>query len=122
MHTAQPLGHPELWRRDFDRIRDAADGIVGPIVLAGDLNATLDHGPMRDLLRDGFADAARQANAGWQPTWPSDPATDHGLPGGLGLIAIDHVLLRDGPVAVETATSRVAGTDHRALVARLRMG
>ncbi len=122
IHTAQPLNSPGLWRTDHVSLRRAVAEVDGPMVLTGDLNATLDHRQMRDLLGDGLVDAARQSNAGWQPTWPSDPDVAHGLPGGIGLIAIDHVLVRGGPAAVGTSTSRVSGTDHRALVARLSLG
>lgn len=112
VHVAQPLVGPGNWRADWSVLDQVLPELTGrPVVVAGDFNSTLDHRPVRDLLDHGFADAARAANAGWQPTWPSS---------GLGLIAIDHVLTRSGYRALRTDTYRVAGSDHRALVARLQ--
>ena len=121
VHTAQPAISLKLWRVDHQYLSWAAGGLRkrGPVVMAGDFNATLDHGPMRDLLGAGYSDAARQANSGWQPTWPSDPDAEHGLPWGLGVMAIDHVLVTRQFSAISTRTYRVDGSDHRALLARL---
>jgi len=108
VHLSQPLDSKGLWRPDWDVLRQVLPELEGPVVAVGDFNATLDHGPMRDLLADGFTDAAQDANSGWQPTWPSQ-----------GLLAIDHVLFTAPYGAVSTRTFVVPGTDHRALVARL---
>lgn len=112
VHVAQPLVGPGNWRADWSVLDQVVPTLAGrPVVLVGDFNSTLDHRPVRNLLGDGFADAARSANSGWQPTWPST---------GLGLIAIDHVLTRGGYRAISTSTFHVGGSDHRALVARLK--
>jgi len=114
VHVAQPLVGPGNWRADWSVLDQVVPGLGDrPVVLVGDFNSTLDHRPVRNLLGDGFADAARSANSGWQPTWPSS---------GLGLIAIDHVLTTEQFRAISTSTFRVPGTDHRALVARLGTG
>lgn len=114
VHLAQPLGKPGHWQADWGVLGHVVPALDGPVVLAGDFNSTVDHGPFRDLLGEGFEDAARQSNAGWQPTWPS---------GGIGLLPIDHVITRAvdgaGYAAISTRTDEVANTDHRALVARL---
>ena len=115
VHVAQPLVGPGNWRADWSVLNQVVPALTGrPVLLVGDFNSTLDHRPVRNLLGDGFADAARTANSGWQPTWPST---------GLGLIAIDHVLIRSGGGsgyrAISTSTYHVSGSDHRALVARL---
>lgn len=109
-HLSQPLnGQGKGWRADWDVLDRVLPGLDGAVVVAGDFNSTTDHRPVRKLLGKGFEDAARQANSGWAPTYPS----------GWGLIAIDHVLTRGPYDAVSTSTRRVPGTDHRALVARL---
>ncbi|RNL79949.1 endonuclease/exonuclease/phosphatase family protein [Nocardioides marmorisolisilvae] len=111
VHVAQPLVGPGNWRADWSVLNQVVPALTGrPVMLVGDFNSTLDHRPVRNLLADGFADAARAANSGWQPTWPST---------GLGLIAIDHVLTRGGYRSISTSTFHVPGSDHRALVARL---
>lgn len=111
VHTSQPLNYPAEWDKDWRAIQRAVRETDGPRLVAGDFNATLDHEPVRDLLGDGFSDAAREANAGWQPTWPDLP--------GQSLITIDHLLFTKGFGAVATQTAAVSGTDHRAVVAEL---
>lgn len=124
-HTAYPLQALEPWRGDLRRLADDAASVDGPHLVVGDLNATLDHRALREVLAarpDGLRDAAEQAGSGWQPTWPAP-----GEPTALGarlpvaLLALDHVLVSPGIVASETTTQAVPGTDHLALVARLEM-
>lgn len=121
LHTSQPMGWPDVWREDFAQILHAVHGAPGPLVVAGDFNATLDHAPMRRLLGLGFADAARQANSGWQPTWPGATDAAGALPFGLSVATLDHVLISKELSAISTSTYRVPGSDHRALVARLAL-
>lgn len=120
VHTTQPLYSNSLWRHDFGSLMAGAAEVKGPQVLIGDFNATLDHGQMRDLLGTGLHDAAREANSGWQPTWPSPGSrTVAGIPVPLRVMALDHVLLSTDFSAVSTSVYPVPGTDHEALVARL---
>jgi endonuclease/exonuclease/phosphatase (EEP) superfamily protein YafD len=84
-------------------------------ILAGDFNATLDHPELRSLLDRGYTDAADAAGAGFTWTWPARPR------GHTPKITIDHVLV-DRRVRVESVTAvRVPNTDHRALIAVLRL-
>ncbi len=121
LHTTQPLYDVGQWRKDFGFLVASARTTRGPLVVTGDFNATLDHGPMRDLLATGLHDAAREANSGWQPTWPSSNSRPvAGLPVPWPVMAIDHVLLSKELAAISTRVERVRGTDHLALVARLQ--
>ncbi|MGO4255200.1 endonuclease/exonuclease/phosphatase family protein [Marmoricola sp. RAF53] len=117
VHTSQPLHGPARWERDWDALDRAVRAQAGPRLVVGDYNATLDHRPVRRLLDAGFADAARTANAGWQPTWPTRQVTKYRSP--VGLMAIDHVLHSADFDVASTATAEVDGTDHRALLARI---
>jgi len=119
LHTSQPLIGYDQWRADHDDLRRAVAAIHGPLVVAGDFNATLDHRPMRQLLGEGLSDAARQANSGWQPTWPGAADAAGALPFQLGVMALDHVLVSHQLSAISTRTFLVPGSDHRALLARL---
>lgn len=114
-HPAYP--YDVEWIADQERL--AADAERHPVDLAlGDFNASADNPPFRDLLdRSGLVDAAEQAGSGWQPTWPVGGF--RGLP--VPLATIDHVLVGEGLVAVDTRTSVLPGTDHKALVADLRV-
>jgi endonuclease/exonuclease/phosphatase (EEP) superfamily protein YafD len=84
---------------------------AGPHVVVGDLNATLDHAPLRAAL-SGARDVAADVGQGLTSTWPT------ALPRWLG-VQIDHVLVGGG---VHPAAARVLdlpGSDHRALLARV---
>jgi endonuclease/exonuclease/phosphatase (EEP) superfamily protein YafD len=120
VHSEQPAISIAGWRRDQDTIVRETEALAGPRIVVGDLNATLDHPALRQMLSDGMADAAREANSGWQPTWPSpDRVRAMGVPTPFGLMAIDHVLVSRHFAAVSTSTAVVRHTDHLALVARL---
>jgi endonuclease/exonuclease/phosphatase family metal-dependent hydrolase len=117
------VGDADQWWADQRVIRLATADGDGPTLVAGDLNATMDHKPMRQLLAAGYADAATEAKSRWQPTWPSSgEVTLLGVPV-PSMLAIDHVLVQGGSQQalrpVQTQTFTVFGTDHRALVAAL---
>jgi endonuclease/exonuclease/phosphatase (EEP) superfamily protein YafD len=83
-------------------------------ILAGDFNATFDHSEFRALLDRGWVDAADAAGEGFAWTWPA--RRRRALP-----LTIDHVLV-DRRVHVEDVTVvRVPDSDHRAVIAALRL-
>ena len=97
--------------QDYGVLRAALAAIPGSVVVGGDFNATRDQAPFRSLESDGFRDAAEQAGAGFQPTFPNRRR-------GRPIVAIDHVIVRDLPVrAVSWQTFDVPGSDHLAVVA-----
>jgi endonuclease/exonuclease/phosphatase (EEP) superfamily protein YafD len=116
-HSRPPVGDVSDWRYDQGVIRHAARATSERTMIVGDLNATMDHLPMRTLVGIGFQDAATQADSQWQPTWPAAGEVSRlgfSLP---SLVPIDHVLLSSGLRALRTDSATVEGTDHRALVA-----
>ncbi|WP_433391141.1 endonuclease/exonuclease/phosphatase family protein [Micromonospora sp. KLBMP9576] len=110
-YAVDQVGH---WRTDLAAQPPATPG--GPLgILAGDFNATLDHGPLRALLDTGYVDAADQVGAGLVGTW--GPYDGDWIPP----VTIDHVLV-DRRIAVRSvAVHRVPGSDHRAVLAELRL-
>lgn len=100
----------EQWSAEISRMSAWADGLVGPVVIAGDFNATNDHRQMRRFFTAGYVDGAARAGGGYLATFPSDRPYPP-------LIAIDHVLTRGGPVTTSIASVTVSGTDHRAVAA-----
>jgi endonuclease/exonuclease/phosphatase (EEP) superfamily protein YafD len=115
-HPAYPFD--ERWDDDQRLLADAADLATRPDLALGDFNATAANPVFRALLdRTGLRDAADVAGSGWQPTWPTDGSMRLPVP----LAAIDHVLVGDRLVALDTRTRTVDGTDHAALVADLRL-
>jgi endonuclease/exonuclease/phosphatase (EEP) superfamily protein YafD len=120
LHTTQPLKSAPRWRHDFGVLVADARTVTGPRLAVGDFNATLDHGPMHDLMATGLRSAAEEANSGWQPTWPTAGSrTMGGVPVPFRLLAIDHVLLSRQLSAVSTEVASVPGTDHHAVIARV---
>jgi endonuclease/exonuclease/phosphatase (EEP) superfamily protein YafD len=99
------------WRRDLAAVGRWTRAQPAPIVV-GDLNATLDNAPLRAAL-GGCVPAAAGADA-LAGTFPTS------LPRWFG-IHIDHVLVPAGTAVVRFAVHEVAGTDHRAVLARLRL-
>lgn len=123
VHTTQPLISVSGWREHHRILLEAVQAerrhASRPLLAVGDFNATLDHAPMRQMLRAGLVDAARETGVGLQFTWPAN-----GKERLLGipippLLPLDHVLVSKGAVALSITTHTVAGTDHRALVARI---
>jgi endonuclease/exonuclease/phosphatase (EEP) superfamily protein YafD len=113
VHTMPPLPGPPVdgWLRDVRLMPRADRGTVR--ILAGDFNATLDHGPLRGLLASGYRDAGATAGKGLVPTWPQGNS--------LPPITIDHVLV-DSTVGVRRVdVFDVPGSDHRAVVAHLSL-
>ena len=100
------------WRSQLSALPAPGDS---PRILAGDFNATLDHAQFRQLLRRGYLDAASQAGNGLSPTWGPQPGRRPAL------LAIDHVLIDRRCAVLTTSAHWLAGSDHRALYAELRL-
>lgn len=124
-HPNAPYTHgTRTWRRDLDAIgagvAEAGRATGGAVLVLGDLNATPDHRPFRDLLRKAeLRDAGELANTGWAPTFPA-----HGLHMTRGLrlppvVSIDHVLLGSAFTVTSLERVDVAGADHLGLVAHV---
>ena len=97
-----------LWRADL-----AAEPVPessGPLrVLLGDFNSTLDHAPVRALIRRGYRDSADADGAGLAPTWGTH----------LPPITLDHVLVDKRIGVRKVSVRRIAKSDHRAVIATL---
>ncbi|MEV4709918.1 endonuclease/exonuclease/phosphatase family protein [Micromonospora sp. NPDC049374] len=115
-HPAAPyaIDQVEFWRADLAAQPAATPD--GPLsILAGDFNATLDHGPLRTLLGTGYVDAAASVGAGLTGTW--GPYDGDPIPP----VVIDHVLV-DRRIAVRDVTVHpLPGSDHRMVLAELRL-
>lgn len=117
VHVMAPLHHNEPRWGDELKLLAARPVSGAPEVLAGDFNASRDHRPFRDLLAAGYVDSADTAiRRPWPAlTWPSDHR-------GRPVMRLDHVLASRGDFTVaECRTMPVNGTDHRAVLAVLRL-
>lgn len=106
------LGRARNWRTELGRMPSANRNGGALTILAGDFNATFDHSAFRRLIDRGYIDAADATGAGLRPTWPST---------GRFKLTLDHILV-DRRIRVEkVAVIPISGTDHRAVVADLRL-
>ncbi|OLR89766.1 endonuclease/exonuclease/phosphatase family protein [Actinokineospora bangkokensis] len=113
VHTVPPVGSESdraQWQRELAAL-PSPDARTRPRVLAGDFNATLDHGSLTRLLDRGYTDAAEATGEALRPTWSQPPL---GLPVGL-----DHVLYDRRIGAQMTAVYEIAGSDHNAVFTEL---
>ncbi len=104
---------------DFVSMRNtlrALSRLEGPVIVAGDFNATLDNKSLRNIVADGFVDAAEQSGSGVVMTWPAFGRVVRPFAG------IDHILVRgDGLVATDVETAIVPRSDHKSLIAKYRL-
>ncbi|WP_245718055.1 endonuclease/exonuclease/phosphatase family protein [Nocardia miyunensis] len=107
---------PADWLREMELLRQMLAKVpadAGPVVVAGDFNATADHRPYRALLEADYRDVAISTGSGILPTY----AADRWYP---PVIAIDHILLRDAdPHEVHTVS--LPGSDHRGIWAAITL-
>lgn len=108
------------WPAELGKLQQwcAPGGDPTPAMLVGDFNATPDHSAFRAGTA-GCTDAATATGGSLVATWRSS------LPRWFG-VQIDHVLTRpgaegSGPRARSTQVLDVPGSDHRALLTRLRL-
>jgi len=106
------------WRHGMAGAKAQLDNFAtaaGPaaVIVGGDYNSTPDMREFRELLTNGYDDAVNQIGAGFAPTFKADSW----LP---PLITIDHILTRNA-TASSIKTVTIKGTDHRALLATVRV-
>ncbi|MFD3941424.1 endonuclease/exonuclease/phosphatase family protein [Streptomyces sp. NPDC058579] len=104
------------WQRELGRVADfagAAHRAGGPVLIAGDFNASQDHAAFRAVLDTGrLHDAARLAGAARTPTWPRElPLPPY--------VQIDHVLVSDDFRVRGARFLDLRGSDHRAVLTAL---
>lgn len=123
VHTASPTsaGRVRNWRRDLARLAGWSHEPAAPVI-AGDLNATVDHARLR-AVTGPVRSAAEGTGHGLAATFPTalrPSAAPWRRPAGAG-IQIDHVLVPAGTEVSRFAILDVPGSDHRAVLARMRL-
>ena len=115
-HMPPPRSAFGSWLDEIRRLGPALSALprTGPVVVGSDLNATPDVREFRRVLRDGYRDAAAQANAGLTRTYPTHIPVPP-------FLAVDHILTRDA-TTTSLRTVPVAGSDHLALAATVVLG
>lgn len=112
VHPFPPVSRTSerAWRDVLRALPDARDGARRHVLL-GDFNATLDHSELRRVLDRGYVDAADATGQGLRPTWPVGQTYPP--------LTLDHVLVERSVVVGSVSVHRLAGSDHRAVIAEL---
>jgi endonuclease/exonuclease/phosphatase (EEP) superfamily protein YafD len=114
IHTVAPLGDDRArWRAQLLWVEEEIRRGRGPVVVAGDFNATRYHSSFRRLLSDRLADAHERRGRGWAATWPRDRWP---LP---PLMRLDHVLVSPDIGVRSVKEGLGQGSDHRPIIAEL---
>ncbi|MEV0646479.1 endonuclease/exonuclease/phosphatase family protein [Phytomonospora sp. NPDC050363] len=111
----------DFWLADLAQLPPATpDGAVR--VIAGDLNSTLDHAALRDVLDRGYRDAAEEVGQGLTGTWQPRPHSKLSL---FGItppkVALDHVLVDERVAVLGVSYGDLPGADHDPVIARLTL-
>lgn len=116
VHPAPAYLFPaQLWAAELRGLHGEmlADAPRDNVIVSGDFNASYTQRQYRELLTDGYTDAADQVGAGLLPTMPANRR----LPAFTG---IDRIITKGAAV---TALERIeiVGSDHHGLVADVRL-
>ncbi|XVV11629.1 endonuclease/exonuclease/phosphatase family protein [Actinoplanes sp. CA-131856] len=117
IESAHPLAPYSIealpsWKADLEE-EPRPSGNGTPRILLGDFNSTLDHAPLRELIADGYRDAADTVGKGLIATW------GHGKP--IPPVTLDHVLV-DRRIGVrDVEVHKVIDSDHRSVIASVTL-
>lgn len=115
IHTLPPVGQQAARRRGahLDNLSAHVQTIEGPVVVAGDLNATIWSG---DLVRVLEQQHLRPTCLGFGPmgSWPARLWF-------TGMVLIDHVLVTPNVAVTNHRVGLDIGSDHRGIVVDLRL-
>ncbi len=112
VHVVAPFGgNRPAWTRELGAVADAVRAEPGPVLVAGDFNATWGNRPFRRLLDAGLTDGAAARGRPFQMTWPRDRRL---VP---PVARIDHVLTTAGLTVTAIWTGPGRGSDHRPVMA-----
>jgi endonuclease/exonuclease/phosphatase (EEP) superfamily protein YafD len=113
VHVPAPWpGSARRWVAGLAELGTAVGLETRPVVVAGDLNATWDHRPFRDLMATGLRDAAIEAGRGRARTWPSARRA-------VPFLRLDHILISGDVGVTAYRIGPGQGSDHRSVVAEL---
>lgn len=117
VHCKAPTRHRwvPVWKGEMAAIGAEAEARPGPVIVAGDFNATYGHEPFRRLLATGLRDAHVEVGRGLARTWPANRPL---LP---PLFRLDHVLVSAELAVLAVREGRGGRSDHRPVVADLAL-
>ncbi|HLU28073.1 MAG TPA: endonuclease/exonuclease/phosphatase family protein [Glycomyces sp.] len=121
VHNAAPATSERIpsWEADLDSM--PAPGGEVPWILVGDFNATLDHRLMREIIDEGYTDAADATGEGLSTTWrPVEGGYLRGLVRPPA-VTLDHVLVDERIAVRDFAVLDKKGSDHSPVVATIQL-
>ncbi|RVW06460.1 endonuclease/exonuclease/phosphatase family protein [Rhodococcus spongiicola] len=116
VHPAPAVLFPaRMWAAELRGVHSemTANTLRDNVVVSGDFNASYPQRQYRDLLTDGYVDAADQVGAGLVPTMPAN----RWFPAVTG---IDRIITK-GAVVTSLERIEIVGSDHHGLVADIRL-
>jgi endonuclease/exonuclease/phosphatase family metal-dependent hydrolase len=114
IHNVSPVRKSfRRWRTSMAHLHDEARRAPRPLIMAGDFNGTVDHGPFRALLDSDLRDASSRSWWEGQNTWPNGRWF---VP---PLIRLDHVLVSSELRVSGYRVGRGRGSDHRPVIVEI---
>lgn len=109
VHIDGPLHGRTQWQTELMQLEPVARSTTGPLVIAGDFNATRWNPPFRDLLDAQLTDAHESRGQGLSRSWPvrGTPFAAFGP-----LMRLDHALTNSQATATRIRDVDVPGSDH----------
>ncbi len=109
-HVMRPIDGPNGHLKEMRRVAGIARTAMGPVIVAGDFNAT-SWSHSFEVFREesGLTHMGR-----FLPSWPAEVK-------GLPQLTIDHLWVSEGPDDRDVHLGPNAGSDHRPLVATIRL-
>jgi endonuclease/exonuclease/phosphatase (EEP) superfamily protein YafD len=116
IHAQKPSeDEVDAWKDAMSAIGRQALSRPGPVIVAGNFNASPYNHAFREMVDGPLNDSAEDLGEAWRlPTWD-----DNGPFGPM--VMFDHVLTSPGAVATGLRTLSIPGSDHRMLQATLRL-
>jgi endonuclease/exonuclease/phosphatase (EEP) superfamily protein YafD len=109
MAAVDPGGF-EIWEEQIGKLIDYVPSVVGPLVVAGDLNTTTTRPKVRELLATGLVDAHEAIGKGLSASFKLGA---RGVLASAGpVVRLDHALLNDELRALAAEDLASAGSDH----------
>ena len=107
----------EEWEQQIDELIRFVPSIVGPFVVAGDLNTTTYRPKVQELLDTGLIDAHESLGQGLSSSFKLSADGVLAAPGAV--VRLDHVFLSDGVRAISAEDLPSEGSDHVPFVVTL---
>jgi len=113
-HPTIPLGKSQFSARNqqLESIVDLVQAATTPVVVLGDLNATVWDRHLVNVIRSSGLSSARRG-FGVLPTWPTY------MP--IAMIPIDHAMVSEGIAVTDMTTAKSIGSDHLPLIVTLSL-